>query len=86
MGEERRSLPPTSSEVGVLTDSGLAGKAVIVTGGSRGIGRAIVDVKDFHPVLRAQAGDNSQQFLMKERQHLRFFVRGAHDAQERRLK
>jgi len=28
----------------VLTDSGLAGKAVIVTGGSRGIGRAIVEV------------------------------------------
>lgn len=28
----------------MLTDSGLAGKAVIVTGGSRGIGRAIVEV------------------------------------------
>jgi 3-oxoacyl-[acyl-carrier protein] reductase len=30
--------------VEVLTDSGLAGKSVIVTGGSRGIGRAIVQI------------------------------------------
>jgi len=30
--------------MGVLTDSGLAGKAAIVTGGSRGIGRAIVEM------------------------------------------
>ncbi|MBM2843132.1 MAG: family oxidoreductase [Anaerolineales bacterium] len=36
--------PPTSIEAEMLTDSGLAGKAVIVTGGSRGIGRAIVEV------------------------------------------
>ena len=28
----------------MLTDSGLAGKAVIVTGGSRGIGRAVVEI------------------------------------------
>ena len=28
----------------MLTDSGLAGKAVIVTGGSRGIGRAVVEM------------------------------------------
>ena len=42
----------------MLTDSGLAGKAVIVTGGSRGIGRAIVEM------LSSEGADVS--FLFRE--------------------
>ena len=58
----------------MLTDSGLAGKAAIVTGGSRGIGRAIVEL------LAAEGADVT--FLFRE--NTAAAARGGRDRQGRR--